>query len=275
MFKESISALIVGVEVKDDNILLVAIFSLVINLISFKYSHGLFEHGCISHGKQCSSHSHHNNHNSHSHDKSHKHNHRKDSDCSEHDDLEGHCHSHNNKKNLEAGMSTGDNSFNEETTSKKSLKQKLLDLFLFDNSQTHQQNNLRSMLIHMLFDIVSAVAVILSCILIKAFNFCYLDPICSLMTSIVLFYTAFKLSKPILESFRRVKYDFSVLINFEYNPGFNEESNRKCLLVTEKEGKVLYVDIRDEIIYKKITDKNKVEFCISHSLNRIVINKIG
>jgi hypothetical protein len=151
----------------------------------------------------------------------------------------------------------------------------LKKLLVFEEGNSHQHDNLKSMMIHMFFDLVSSITVIFSCFMIRYFDFTLFDPICSSLTSVVLLGTCYSLSKQIYKGMTSDNYDFEILIGKGYwNIKVNKQINKRCLLIDEQNVRNLYVDIKDAHVLESITETNKTRFCDLYLIDKLTLNKI-
>lgn len=311
MITESVEALIHGIDVKDNHILTISLLALLVNIVSFKYSHSIYTHGCHGHiGHSCShEHNVNNTKDNHNHELStHEHSHDNCTNTLEntkyddkHDHQDGHDHEHlhhhqadhdhkdrhelNIKHDCEQsnGIKRSGSIENQidpcsnEQNGKEAAAIKnmgvIAELLKSNTEIDARQQNLRSMMIHMFFDILSSVIVVFSCFMVKFFRFNYFDPICSILTSVILLSTTFNITQSILHNFKSQSYDFRVLFgDHELSYRMNCLLNRRSILLKENGKKSLYVDIQKCFLDKTMKNSDRDKFCHLYHVDDVVFS---
>ena len=151
----------------------------------------------------------------------------------------------------------------------------LKKLLVFEEGHSHQHDNLKSMMIHMLFDLISSITVIFSCFMIRYFNFTLFDPICSAFTSVILLGTCWSLAKQTYKGMYTDDYDFEILVGKgSWNIKINKQLNKRCLLIDEQNKKTLYIDFKDAYLLESVTEDSKVRFSDLYLIDELILNKI-
>ncbi len=123
------------------------------------------------------------------------------------------------------------------------------------------------MVIHLLFDVVSSLVVVISCFMIKTFKFYSFDPLCCFIVSFLIILTTIPLIKNIKRNMRKRTFDFSLLFKTDNitKEKLQKELKTNYLIYSTKEGNFLLFQL-DERKMKSLEFNDKEEFCSNEGL---------
>ena len=132
------------------------------------------------------------------------------------------------------------------------------------------KSNIQAMILHMIFDIVSSLVVLLSSILIRFFNVFLFDPICCLFISVVIFCSSIPLFMQSIRQIFPLPIDFKLLFDDTLIVDYNE-LNKKCVRLSQGNFSVLYLDV-DKGLQKLMNEGHINKFCQIHGFTNLVFS---
>lgn len=191
--------------------------------------------------KKCD-HSHDNNHShNHSHDHSHKNDHSHNND---------HVHSHNNCKH-------------DHNANKKN----------FNSTHTKSTNeNIKAMIIHLIFDVISSIIVLISCFIVKYYKIYFFDPLCCLIVSILILYTTYPIFKKSFSKIKNKRLNFGIFYDGKEIDVFevNTILNKRFVVFECGDGDYIYLDLPD-FLEKGFQEEKKLSFCKKYGFKDVLL----
>eukprot|EP00898_Chlorokybus_atmophyticus_P004591 jgi/Chlat1/5132/Chrsp33S05134 len=186
---ESVERFLDPVDIFAEHLLLVSVLGLLVNLVGLFFFHDAH---AAAHGGHCShGHEHGYSHN-HAHGHSHSHEGSHAEHAVNHNKPDGHAHHHEHShddaahaKHESDGDGEGDVPFVPVSTAEAVQRAHM---------HHHHDHNMRGIFLHVLADTLGSVGVIISALLIQYKHWIYVDPVCSLLISVLIVYSAIPLA---------------------------------------------------------------------------------
>ena len=133
------------------------------------------------------------------------------------------------------------------------------------------RGNYRAMIIHLFFDLISSLAVVVSCICVRYFETSLFDSVTAIGTSLMIMIACFPLLKQSVRNLRKRDYDFRIL-------GLDEQAAERCRLrhleINDERGRAIVVDLPGTG-KQAPSDAGVREFCQKYGFQDFVLLRKG
>lgn len=226
----------------------------------------------------------HNSMTSHSHDHSHNHDYSQDLENNKNYSHSHEKYNHSNSNNSHHHIHKNCNHSNiKNKKSDKHLENNLENNIDNKKINLHNENfnlertkstneNLKAMVIHLIFDVISSVIVVFSCLMIKYEKIFFFDPLCCLIVSIMILITTFPIFKKGYLKIKKKRLNFGVFFEEEKIDVFEVNCilNKRFVIFECEEGDFIYIDL-PRFLEKKFQKDKKQIFCQKYGLKDVVL----